>query len=415
MPAAALWPRGSRASRVGGDEVVEVAGGRAVDAVERLLHDGRDLGEAEPSLEEGARPPPRWPRCRRTARSRRARPASRASGEHREDVVVDGLERRGRGPRAAAAATSVARALRVGERVGDRNAHVGQRRGARGARRRGSGRANGRSEVGCTTTSIRSIGTPKSQWASISSSPLFASVAESIVIFGPMRHVGCASASSGVTPSSSARERPRNGPPEAVRTSPTTRVRRSRPSRHWWSAECSLSTGTIVPPPRSRARTASSPAATRLSLFASASVTPCSSAQSVARMPAKPTTALSTTSGVLRSRSGVGSPPTWTCSTPCSAASASSGERAGLERTELELGMRGDDVDRLPADRACRTEQATRLTGGSMPEDGVQIVLPVCAVTSTRGAPRTPPARPRGASRAGRGRRRDRPAGCRSP
>ena len=30
--------------------------------------------------------------------------------------------------------------------------------------------------------------------------------------------------------------------------------------------------------------------------------------------------------------------------------------RAGQERAELELGVRGDDLDRLPADRAGRTE-----------------------------------------------------------
>ena len=46
----------------------------------------------------------------------------------------------------------------------------------------------------------------------------------------------------------------------------------ARPSRHWNAAECSLSTGSSRPPPRSRAASASSPAATRLSLFASASV-----------------------------------------------------------------------------------------------------------------------------------------------
>ena len=40
------------------------------------------------------------------------------------------------------------------------------------------------------------------------------------MIFGPIAQVGCASASAGVTSSSSARERPRNGPPEAVRTRP---------------------------------------------------------------------------------------------------------------------------------------------------------------------------------------------------
>ena len=42
------------------------------------------------------------------------------------------------------------------------------------------------------------------------------------MIFRPIDQVGCARASSTVTCSSSARERPRNGPPEAVRTSDST-------------------------------------------------------------------------------------------------------------------------------------------------------------------------------------------------
>ena len=45
------------------------------------------------------------------------------------------------------------------------------------------------------------------------------SVAESIEILPPMSQVGWASASSTVTSASSARVRPRNGPPQAVRTS----------------------------------------------------------------------------------------------------------------------------------------------------------------------------------------------------
>ena len=53
-------------------------------------------------------------------------------------------------------------------------------------------------EGGWITTSIRSYGRPKRKCASITSRPLFASVAESIVIFGPIDQVGCASASSGV-------------------------------------------------------------------------------------------------------------------------------------------------------------------------------------------------------------------------
>ncbi len=108
------------------------------------------------------------------------------------------------------------------------------------------------------------------------------SVAESTVIFGPMFHVGCESASAGVTPVRSTR--PRNGPPEAVRTSDSI-VSGARPSRHCCAAECSLSTGLMRPPPRSQAARARSPAATRLSLLASARSMPCSSVQSVAGQP----------------------------------------------------------------------------------------------------------------------------------
>ena len=49
---------------------------------------------------------------------------------------------------------------------------------------------------------------------------------------------------------SSSRVRPRNGPPEPVSTSEST-CSDARPSRHWKSAECSLSTGRMRPPPRS--------------------------------------------------------------------------------------------------------------------------------------------------------------------
>ena len=50
-------------------------------------------------------------------------------------------------------------------------------------------------DCGCTTTSMRSYGRPNRKCASITSRPLFISVAESIVILAPMSHVGCASAS----------------------------------------------------------------------------------------------------------------------------------------------------------------------------------------------------------------------------
>jgi hypothetical protein len=221
-------------------------------------------------------------------------------------------------------------------------------------------------EPGWTTTSIRSYGTPKRTCASISSSPLFASVAESTVIFGPIAHVGCASASSTVTSASSARERPRNGPPDAVSTSEWT-VSGLRPSRHWKSAECSESTGSSSPPPRSRAASARSPAATRLSLFASASVTPCSSAQSVAPTPAKPTTALRTTSGSAAWRSAVGSPPTCTCSTPCAEASAPRSVEPLVSATSSSSGFRSTTSTACRPIEPVAPRSAIRLTGHSVP------------------------------------------------
>ncbi len=87
-------------------------------------------------------------------------------------------------------------------------------------------------DCGWITTSICDAGTPNSQWASITSSPLFISVAESIVIFRPMRQVGCCSASLARTPASSAAGRPRNGPPDAVSTIRSS-SEPSRPCRHW--------------------------------------------------------------------------------------------------------------------------------------------------------------------------------------
>ncbi|HTE62229.1 MAG TPA: hypothetical protein VK631_17885 [Solirubrobacteraceae bacterium] len=77
-------------------------------------------------------------------------------------------------------------------------------------------------DCGCTVTSIRSYGTSNRRCASMISSPLLTSVEELVVTTSPMFQVGCASASAGVTPASEARVRPRNGPPDAVRTSRRT-------------------------------------------------------------------------------------------------------------------------------------------------------------------------------------------------
>ena len=123
------------------------------------------------------------------------------------------------------------------------------------------------------------------------------SVEESIVIFGPIDQVGWASASSLVTPASSSRRRPRNGPPLAVST---IRVS-SRPGatddrRHWCTAQCSESTGISSAPGVARSGCTTGPAAIRLSLLARASRLPAASVATVTGSPAKPTTPLTTTS-----------------------------------------------------------------------------------------------------------------------
>src|SRR5699024_9181503 len=101
-------------------------------------------------------------------------------------------------------------------------------------------------DCGWTVTSIRSYGTPNNRWASISSRDLLTRVAEFNVIIRPISHVGCRRACAAVTSASSARVRPRNGPPEAVSTSDATSS--DVPARrHWAIAECSESTGTSCP------------------------------------------------------------------------------------------------------------------------------------------------------------------------
>src|SRR5438094_552262 len=71
-------------------------------------------------------------------------------------------------------------------------------------------------DCGWTTTCTWSEATSNSQRASMISSPLFMSVAESIVIFAPIFHVGCLSASSTVIAARLAFGVSRNGPPDAV-------------------------------------------------------------------------------------------------------------------------------------------------------------------------------------------------------
>ena len=172
--------------------------------------------------------------------------------------------------------------------------------------------------------------------ASTTSSALFIIVAESTVIRGPMSQVGWASASSTVTAAMSAAARPRNGPPEAVRTSRATDPGCS-PTRHCQMAECSESTGMISPPPSAAAASTSSPPATRVSLLASASRLPAARAASDGLSPAHPTTPLTTTAPGVAARASTASTP-WPSREPRSGGTCS--EPAGSAVTTRASGYR---------------------------------------------------------------------------
>ena len=118
--------------------------------------------------------------------------------------------------------------------------------------------------------------------------------------------------------------RPRNGPPEAVSTS--RRTSSGVPlRRHWASAECSESTGTIWP---GLARSSTSgPPMISDSLLARASVLPASSAASVAPSPTAPVMPLSTTSAGLDAASADASAPSPLNDGPNSATCASNSAR----------------------------------------------------------------------------------------
>ena len=140
----------------------------------------------------------------------------------------------------------------------------------------------------------------------MSSSPLLMRVEELMVTTGPMSQVGCLRAAAALIPVSSARLRPRKGPPEAVRTSRRTSLRPLRTglvspfswrplARAWAMAECSESTGTIWPGRVSAWRTRAPPT-TRDSLLARARRAPLARAASVGSSPTEPVMPLTTVS-----------------------------------------------------------------------------------------------------------------------
>src|SRR5712691_10380151 len=163
----------------------------------------------------------------------------------------------------------------------------------------------------------------------MSSSPLFISVAESTVTFGPIDHRGWLRACSTVTWSRSRAGWAQNGPPLAVMISRRT-LSRSSPQRHCQIALCSLSIGRMPifsgSAPCARPALAAfmmrAPAITSTSFVASATSLPAFSAAIVgasARAPGMATTTRShrgsVTIAVTRaSKSGSPAWPRMTCS-----------------------------------------------------------------------------------------------------
>ena len=150
-------------------------------------------------------------------------------------------------------------------------------------------------DCGCTSTWMRSTGTPKSHLASITSKPLFIIVALSMVILAPMSQVGWRSASWHVTVASCSLGSRRKGPPLAVSSIFSISLS-SSPTRLWKMALCSLSTGRMGAWCSAASRQMSSPATTRVSLLARQIFLPARMAWMVGERPAKPTMAVSTMS-----------------------------------------------------------------------------------------------------------------------
>ncbi len=189
--------------------------------------------------------------------------------------------------------------------------------------------------------SIRAAGMSNSQRASITSSPLFIRVAESMVILGPMDQVGWVRACSRVTWLRSGVVR--KGPPEPVSSRRRTSCWRW-PRSDWWIALCSLSTGSTEAPCRRAASMQRLPAMTSGSLLATATVTPRRMARSVGLNPTAPTIAVSTTSASgwpatasapasPHSSSGSGVRPRWL-------SRARSRSRVASSRTETTAGSK---------------------------------------------------------------------------
>ena len=181
-------------------------------------------------------------------------PAARASAEQRECVVVGRLERAASRPaRGRAGSTGVAARVGIGERVRDRHAHVRQaevreQRAVAEPHERVDDRRRVHDDLDRV---VRHAEQP------VRLDQLEALVRERRGVDRDLRphrpgRMGerLLRGDAAEIRAGPAAERPAGGGQHERRR----RVAGSRPSRHWWSAECSLSTGSSSPPPRAARR-----------------------------------------------------------------------------------------------------------------------------------------------------------------
>src|SRR3990170_1233108 len=135
----------------------------------------------------------------------------------------------------------------------------------------------------------------KSHLASITSKPLFISVAESMVTFFPIFHLGWFKASLGVMAGNFSMGRFKKGPPDAVSISLFISPFLC-PAMYWYMALCSLSTGRMFTLFFLASSITNPPAITRTSLFARAMSLPALIAARVGIRPDAPTSAETTMS-----------------------------------------------------------------------------------------------------------------------
>ncbi len=233
-------------------------------------------------------------------------------------------------------------------------------------------------------------------------------VALSTLILAPMDQTGWRTACSGVTPAICAGDQSRKGPPEAVRMIFSTAANPSPPRliSAWKIALCSESTGSSVAPLARAASSTISPAQTRLSLLAMASVPPRASAASVLRSPTAPTMAAMVQSAGRAAASITASGPAAVATPVPASASARAGPRAASATTARRAPCARAWAASVATSRPATSASTAKLPGSAASSSAsvlrpIEPVLPRMVMLRARAVPKptSTTSRSRGAPR----------------